>query len=318
LWSGDIDSSWKAFAAQIPVGLNTSLTGIPYWGTDTGGFVPKKEYTGELYVRWFQFSAFCPLFRSHGRTWKLHLPWGWNTGQYGPVEEQELPDEKELHNAAVEPICRKYLDLRYQLLPYLYSLVRESHDTGMPIMRALWLHYPNDAQAVERQDQYLWGRDMLVAPVLEPGASSRSLYLPRGGWYDFWTNERVEGGRIMASKADLATLPLYVRAGAVLPFGPTRQYVTERVDRPLTVRIYPGADGQFVLYEDDGASFAYERGECLRLGMQWSDNGRQLRMALVPGSRMFGPAPREIEVEMAGGASRKTVRFSGAPVMVQL
>jgi alpha-glucosidase/alpha-D-xyloside xylohydrolase len=317
LWSGDIDSNWKALAAQIPVGLNTGLTGMPYWGTDTGGFIPTKEYTGELYVRWFQFSAFCPLFRSHGRTWKLHLPWGWNTGETGPVEEKELPDAKELHNAEVEPICRKYLDLRYQLMPYLYSSVRESHDTGMPIMRALWLHYPSDPQAVERGDQYLWGRDVLVAPVMEPGAVARRLYLPRGGWYDFWTGERVEGGRQTERKVDLATLPLYVRAGAILPIGPTKQYVSQSVNKPLTIRVYPGADGQFVLYEDDGASFAYEGGQFLRLGMQWNDGSRRLRLALAEGSRMFGPAVREIEVELATGGSKRNVRFNGAPVVVQ-
>ena len=318
LWSGDIDSNWKAFAAQIPVGLNTGLTGIPYWGTDTGGFVPTKEYTVELYVRWFQFSSFCPLFRSHGRTWKLHLPWGWNTGEYGPIEETELPDKKELHNAQVEPICQKYLDLRYQLMPYLYSSVRESHDTGMPIMRALWLHYPDDPQAVARGDQYLWGRDMLVAPVIEPGAASRQVYLPKGGWYDFWTGEHAEGGRQIERKVDLATMPLYVRSGAILPLGPVKQYVSQPVDKPLAIRVYPGNDGDFVMYEDDGASFAYDRGQFTRIGMHWSDKTRQLKLSLVPGSRMLDAAVRQIEVELATGGGKKNVRFSGAPVVVQL
>ncbi len=129
LWSGDVDSSWETLKTHVPVAINTSLTGIPYWGTDTGGFVPTSDLTGELYVRWFQFSAFCPLFRSHGRTWKLRLPWGWNTGELGPNEIRGYgyarnPGVEELHNAAVEPICRKYLELRYQLLPYLYSVVR--------------------------------------------------------------------------------------------------------------------------------------------------------------------------------------------------
>ncbi len=169
LWSGDIDSTWEALRAQVSVGINTSLSGVPFWGTDTGGFVTTKNLTGELYARWFQFSAFCPLFRSHGRTWKLRLPWGWNTGDYGPTEIEgyhgnaALPDPEELHNPHVEPICRKYLELRYRLLPYLYSAVREAHDTGLPVMRALWLHYPDDPRAVACGDQYLWGRDMLVA-----------------------------------------------------------------------------------------------------------------------------------------------------------
>src|SRR5712691_418890 len=130
LWSGDVYSTWETLKIQVPIGINTSLTGIPYWGTDIGGFVPTKEFTAELYLRWFQFGAFCTLFRSHGRAWKLRLPWGWNTGDPGPVEisnysEADIPDSSQLHNEQVEPICRKYLDLRYRMLPYLYSAVRE-------------------------------------------------------------------------------------------------------------------------------------------------------------------------------------------------
>ena len=141
LWSGDVDSSWATLRTHVPVAINTSLTGIPYWGTDIGGFVPTRELTGELYVRWFQFGAFCPLFRSHGRTWKLRLPWGWNTGELGPNEIRGYgyaanPGPEELHNADVEPICRKYLELRYRLMPYLYSVVRECCLTGLPIIRA--------------------------------------------------------------------------------------------------------------------------------------------------------------------------------------
>ena len=129
--------------------------------------------TGELYVRWFQFGAFYTLFRSHGRTWKLRLPWGWNTGETGPMETPNGPqsDPAELHNARVEPICRKYLELRYRLMPYLYSAVRECTQTGLPVIRALWLHYPDDPAAVARGDEYLWGRDLLVAPVVERGAT---------------------------------------------------------------------------------------------------------------------------------------------------
>src|SRR5438067_800500 len=161
IWSGDVQSRWATLAAHVPVGVNHSLSLTPFWGTDTGGFVPTREFTGELYVRWFQFSAFNPLFRSHGRTWKLRLPWGWNTGDPGPVETNLKPDPAELHNAAVEPVCKKYLELRYRLLPYNYALLREACDTGLPPMRALWLHHPGDPAAVRRGDQYLWGRDLL-------------------------------------------------------------------------------------------------------------------------------------------------------------
>ena len=174
LWSGDVNSQWETLRNHVPIAVNTGLTGIPYWGTDIGGFVPTRELTGELYVRWFQFAAFNTLCRSHGRTWMLRLPWGWNTGETGPVETPNVPlDPKELHNAQVEPICRKYLELRYRMMPYLYSAVRECTQTGMPVMRALWLHYPDDAKAVARGDQYLWGRDVLVAPVVEQGATAR-------------------------------------------------------------------------------------------------------------------------------------------------
>src|SRR5215469_8255423 len=200
LWSGDVYSTWETLRAHIPVAINTGLSGIPYWGTDIGGFVPTKEFTAELYLRWFQFGAFSTLFRCHGRNWTLRLPWGWNTGDPGPIEVSRyqgaaLPDASELHNPQVEPVCRKYLELRYRMLPYLYSAVRECSLTGMPVLRALWLHYPDDPQAVARADEYLWGRDLLVAPVLEEGARSRQLYLPRGAWYDFWSNQRLEGGR---------------------------------------------------------------------------------------------------------------------------
>jgi alpha-glucosidase/alpha-D-xyloside xylohydrolase len=323
LWSGDVYSTWETLKTHVPVAVNTSLTGVPYWGTDIGGFVPTKELTGELYVRWFQFGAFCPLFRSHGRTWKLRLPFGWNTGDPGPVEIQgygggaATPDASELHNAAVEPICRKYLELRYRLMPYVYSAVRECTLSGMPIMRALWLHYPDDPAAVARGDQYLWGRDMLVAPVVEKGATSRKLYLPRGGWFDFWTNERLEGGREIDRKVDLETTPLYVRAGAILPLGPLKQYVDEPSDEPLAIQIHPGADGSFLLYEDDGRSFDYRKGAWMGIQMAWTDRRRVLTLRLAPGSRMLPPARRNLSVSLAGQASRP-VQFEGRPVEVSL
>src|SRR5439155_6015614 len=265
LWSGDVYSTWETLRTHIGVAINTGLSGIPYRGTDIGGFVPTPEFTGELYVRWFQFGAFCPLFRAHGRTWHLRLPWGWNTGELGPNETSTYPDagnppESELHNAQVEPICRKYLELRYGLIPYLYSTVRQTSLTGLPIMRALWLHHADDPVASACADEYLWGRDILVAPVTEKGASARRVYLPRGTWYDFWTNEKVQGGREINRTVDLETMPLYVRAGAIVPFGPVKQYAAEKAAGPLTMVIYPGADGAFDLFEDDGRSFDYERG----------------------------------------------------------
>jgi alpha-glucosidase/alpha-D-xyloside xylohydrolase len=323
LWSGDVYSTWETLKTHVPVAINTGLSGIPYWGTDIGGFVPTKEYTGELYVRWFQFGAFCPLFRAHGRTWHLRLPWGWNTGELVPNEIANYtggaanPDESELHNAAVEPICRKYLELRYRLMPYLYSAVRESTQTGLPIMRALWLHYANDPTAIARGDEYLWGRDLLVAPVTEQGANSRKLYLPRGDWYDFWTGEKLAGGREVSRDVDLATMPLYARAGAIIPLGPVKQYTSEKTDDPLVLQIYPGADGSFNLYEDDGGSFDFRKGEWMEIRMVWDDRRKRLTLRLADGSRMLPPSPRKIECRLVPQATKRVVTFAGRPVQVQ-
>ncbi|MFN7928099.1 MAG: glycoside hydrolase family 31 protein [Blastocatellia bacterium] len=302
--------------------VNTGLTGIPWWGTDIGGFVPTKEYTGELHVRWFQFGAFCPLFRAHGRTWHLRLPWGWNTGQLGHNEISNYtggaanPDESELHNAAVEPICKKYLELRYQMMPYLYSAVRETHETGLPVMRALWLHYADDATAVLRGDQYLWGRDVLVAPVVEKGATARNVYLPRGDWYDFWTEEKHAGGREISKPVDLSTMPLYVRAGAILPLGPVKQYTSENVDSPLTLVVYPGADGTFTLYEDDGATFNYQRGDFTKIQLNWNNARRTLSLRLAQGSKT--PPRRELEIRLASEKTVRKVVFAGRPLEIKL
>ncbi len=320
LWSGDVYSAWETLRTHVPVAINTSLSGIPFWGTDIGGFVPTPEYTGELHVRWFQFGAFCPLFRAHGRTWHLRLPWGWNTGEVGPSETRGYtggagdPDVSELHNTAVEPILKRYLELRYRMLPYVYSNARECCQTGVPMMRALWLHYPDDPAAVGRGDQFLWGRDMLVSPIVEKGATSRRLYLPRGDWFDFWTEERLAGGREIDRAIDLATMPLHVRAGALLPFGPVKQYSDEDIDQPLSVVVYPGANGAFTLYEDDGRSFNYRRGEWMGIDMRWQDAQNRLSLQLAPGSRMLPPLRREIDVRLAGEKTSRRLLFSGARI----
>jgi len=319
LWSGDVDSTWDTLAMQVPVGLNTGLTGIPYWGTDIGGFVTTPELTGELFVRWFQFGAFCPSFRAHGRTWKLRLPWGWNTGEYGPEEFDgrrlvpgKLPDRRELHNAEVEPICKAYLELRYRLMPYLYSAAREAHATGMPIMRALWLHYASDPNAVARGDEYLWGRDILVAPVVEKGATSRTLYLPHGTWFDFWTGAQQQGGREITRPVDLRTVPIYVRAGAIIPTGPVKQHTAETSDAPLTLTIYPGADGATEVYEDDGVSFAHETGTYRTIAAHWRDAERRLVV-----SSPHGSGTRKLAIGLATGGAMRDIVFEGKELSFQ-
>jgi alpha-glucosidase/alpha-D-xyloside xylohydrolase len=320
LWSGDVYSTWETLKTQVPIAINTSLTGVPYWGTDIGGFVPTKEFTAELYVRWFQFGAFCTLFRSHGRAWKLRLPWGWNTGDAGPNEIRNydgvaIPDSNQLHNDQVEPICRKYLELRYQMLPYLYTAVRECTITGLPVMRALWLHYPDDPKAVVCQDEYLWGQDILVAPVVEKGATARRVYLPRGTWYDFWTQEELKGGREYMRPVDLETMPVFVRAGAILPLGPVKQHSDEKVDQPLSVSLYPGTDASYMLYEDDGGSFNYRKGEWMGIRFTWNDARGVLTVDLASDSRMLPPLQRNVEIKRL--QARKRIKFDGHPVEVR-
>jgi alpha-glucosidase/alpha-D-xyloside xylohydrolase len=317
LWSGDTFSLWDTLAAHVPVGLNASLSATPFWGSDTGGFTPTKELTGELYVRWFQFSAFTPSFRSHGRAWHTRLPWGWNTGELGPgevvagTEGSAAPDAAELHNPQVEPICRRYLNLRYQWMPYLYSAVREAHDTGMPVMRALWLHYPDDPRAASRGDEYLWGRDILVAPVVEKGVSKRTVYLPRGRWYDYWSRTPVMGGQEVTRYVNLGTMPLYVRAGAIVPADPPRQYVDEPTDRATTLSVYPGADGEFVLYDDDGLSTDDRRAGATWTRLRWDDRARTLTIDPDERSVKRPERPKRFEVVLVPGGARRSVDYSG-------
>jgi alpha-glucosidase/alpha-D-xyloside xylohydrolase len=321
IWSGDVQSRWATLAAHVPVGVNASLSLSPFWGTDTGGFIPTRELTGELYVRWFQFSTFTPLFRAHGRSWKLRLPWGWNTGEPGPVETNLRPDPAELHNAAIEPMCRKYLELRYRLLPYNYALVREACDTGLPLMRALWLHYPGDPEAVKLGDQYLWGRDLLIAPVTASRSTQRNLYLPEGDWYDFWTNTRHRGKRTLIRPVDLATLPIFVRAGAILPLDPVRQYTGQAVAGPTALRIYPGADGDFTLYDDDGQGLGYQDGsdpKTVWIRFHWDDAARRLTIAPDPRMKKWPGGSHSFAIELvADGAKRKQVDFGGERVVVE-
>jgi alpha-glucosidase (family GH31 glycosyl hydrolase) len=182
----------------------------------------------------------------------------------------------------------------------------------MPVMRSLWLHYPDDPKAVSCGDQYLLGRNLLVAPVVEQGATSRRVYLPRGDWYDFWTGERLAGGREINRAVDLETLPLYVSAGSILPLGPVKQYTGEASDQPLSMSIYPGADASFLLYEDDGSSFNYRQGEWMGIQMNWNDSRRTLTFSLASDSRMLATLSRNIEARL--GETVRTLVFSGAPV----
>jgi alpha-glucosidase (family GH31 glycosyl hydrolase) len=188
----------------------------------------------------------------------------------------------------------------------------------MPIIRALWFRYPDDPVAVARGDEYLWGRDILVAPVVKKGATSRALYLPRGSWYDFWTQEKVEGGKEITRAVDLATMPLYVSAGAIIPVGPIKQYTSEKVDAPLTLWVYPGADANFQLYEDDGTTFNFRKGEFMKVDVAWKNTQRQLSLRMAAGAKMLAPAQRNIVIRIAGEKTVREAVFDGRPLDIKL
>jgi alpha-glucosidase/alpha-D-xyloside xylohydrolase len=330
VWSGDTESSWKTLEGQIAVGLNYSLSIGPYWGSDIGGFYPNRELTGELYARWFQLGAFNGSFRSHGRTWWTRLPWGWGLPDMGPREHGNtnapLPEnsprqilQSEMNNPAIEPMARKYAELRYQLMPYTYTLAWEARNSGLPLQRALWLHYPGDARARGLGDEFLWGRDLLIAPVYQKGATSRDVYLPKGGWYDWWTNTKTSGGQIVSRAVDLATMPIYVRAGAIIPFDPVRQYTAQEVNEPTTLRVYRGANGEFTLYDDDGISQDYLLGKGTWTRITWNDAKRQLTLEPgTPAGKINIKGQRSFRVQMLPEGRVTTVSYSGKRVRVTL
>jgi alpha-glucosidase (family GH31 glycosyl hydrolase) len=288
-WSGDINNTFATLELQVPWGLNMAMSGVPYWGTDIGGFFHPVPESPELFARWFQFGAFCPLFRAHGWVWREHVPWA--------------------HGSEVEAICRQYAELRYRLMPYTYTLAWQARTAGLPLMRPMVLGYPDDPRVWELGSQYLWGEDLLVAPVTREGARSWPVYLPAGGWYDFWTHERHEGGRGVAVDAPLDRLPLLVRAGAIVPLGPVVQHADERPLEEVTLLIYPEGRSRFELYEDDGRTNGYRRGahattpiECLVEG-----GATAVTVGEPGGDGWSVPAGRTYTLQVHGGPPRRVI-----------
>jgi alpha-D-xyloside xylohydrolase len=286
-WSSDIISTWDMLKRSIPAGLNFTATGMPYWDTDIGGFTSPKipadyhaahkplidgsdvrntignyEDFPELFVRWFEWGAFQPVMRAHGDRGRNEV---WAFGKQA------------------EPILAKYLKLRYQLLPYTYSVAYRSYQTGAPYMRALFMDFPGDPKAADIPDEYMYGPALLVAPVTEQGATHRTVYLPAGcDWYNYWTNERLHGGQTVDADAPIETLPLYVKAGSILPLGSE----VESAQRPQTivsVRVYSGADGSFTLYQDDGKTYAYEKDGGSVTKLTWDDAAHRFKHEGTPG-----------------------------------
>ena len=310
-WSGDIAPDFATLRRQIPAGLNYSMSGLPYWTTDIGGFQggdPNDPLYQEVYVRWYQYGAFCPIFRTHGAR-KANELWS-----YGPRAQQ---------------ILTSYDKLRYRLLPYIYSLAWKVTSDGYTPMRALVMDFAADRYALDIADQFMFGPAILVNPVTAAGATSRSVYLPTGAsWYDFWTGASLKGGQTVSAVAPLETMPLYVRAGSIIPMGPELQYTSERPADPIELRIYRGADGAFTLYEDDGESYGYEKGEHSTITFTWADGTQTLSIAARTGSFSNMPRERTFNVVLVGkdhgvgesitATPDKSVRYDGTARSIRL
>jgi alpha-D-xyloside xylohydrolase len=259
-WSGDVESNWLSFARQIPAGLNFALSGIPYWTTDIGGFIignPDDPAYRELFVRWFEYGTFCPIFRLHGtRTTNQNELWS-----YG---------------AEAQAILTRYDRLRYRMMPYIYSLAWKTTSEAYTPMRALVMDFRTDVRALNVGDQFMYGPALLVNPVTEAGATSRRVYLPKSKWYDFWTGQEVDGGRTIEAAAPVDRIPLYVRGGSIVPLGPDLEYASQKPADPIELRIYPGADASFTLYEDEGDNYNYEKGSHATIAIGWDEAGRKL------------------------------------------
>jgi alpha-D-xyloside xylohydrolase len=286
------------------------LSGIPYWTTDIGGFIignPDDPAYRELFVRWFEYGTFCPIFRLHGtRTTNQNELWS-----YG---------------ADAQKILTSYDRLRYRLMPYIYSLAWKTTSEAYTPMRPLAMDYRTDTRALNIGDQFMFGPALLVSPVTEPGATTRRMYLPKADWYNFWTGRRVEGGKMIYAAAPLDRMPLFVRAGSIIPMGPEVEYASEKPADPIEIRVYPGANGSFVLYEDEGDNYNYEKGAHATIRLEWDDASRKLtigeRQGTFPGMLekrtfhiVYAGENSGAEAELSTHAD-KVVKYSGETITI--
>ncbi len=310
-WSGDVLSDFETYKRQIPAALNFELSGIPYWTSDIGGFIlghPNDPRYRELFVRWFQFGTFCPIFRVHGT---------------------RAPDTNELwsYGSDAQSILVSFDKLRYRLMPYIYSMAWMITNQSYTPMRALVMDFPADRRALDIGDQYMFGPAILVNPVTEEGATKRHLYLPAGAtWYDFWTGAAQQGGMFVDAPAPLDSLPLYVRGGSIVPMGPDEEYAAEKPADLIELRVYPGHDADFTLYEDENDGYAYEHGVYATIPMHWDEGRRALTIGVRKGSFPGMLSERTFNVVIAGpghGIGRgitanadRVVKYSGAAATV--
>ena len=328
LWSGDVTSSWDVLRRQLPLGLNYSLTGCPNFNTDIGGFfsgryntrgansAPRNPQFQELYVRWMQYGLFCPVFRSHGTECSREI---WEFGRPGtPV---------------YDAIARQ-IRLRYRLLPYIYSTAWQVTSRNGSYLRPLFADFAQDRRTWQMGDEFLFGSSILAAPIVEAQYTPEEIvkgrgveadftqtktatkYLPKGAqWYDFWTNTRYQGGRDVTLTTTLDRVPMFVRAGSILPLGPEMQYAGEKSWQQLELRVYPGADGSFTLYEDEGDNYNYEQGQYSTIDFTWSDRQRTLTIGQRKGSYKGMVAKRQFTVVLPDG-TRREVPYDGQTLTV--
>lgn len=325
LWSSDITCTFRAYKSQVPQGINACASGIPYWTSDIGGYhfhwtAPdwSKPANRELFTRWFQFGTFCPIMRIHGKGERAIFSKNW--------------DEN------TRNILLKYDNLRYRMMPYLYSLAWKVTNEGYTMMRSLAFDFKNDEGIVNIPDQYMFGPAFLVNPVTEqmytlennnPAEKTRKVYLPKASnWYDFWTGKTLKGGQTITASAPIETIPLYIKAGSIVPMGPFLQYATEKPADPIELRIYTGANGEFTIYEDENDTYNYEKGKYTTIKLSWNDaqktltidsrkgefpgmiKGRTFQIVLVKENKGNG-------VEICTNPD-KTVTYSGTKLDVKL
>jgi alpha-D-xyloside xylohydrolase len=320
-WSGDITSTWTAMYKQIAAGLGASLSGLPYWTMDTGGYTMQRKFSQEpmkaedeaewreLNARWFEYSTFTPLLRVHGELRNREM---WTLGDGTPAYNAEL----------------KFDTLRYALFPYIYSLAGWTTQKDYTMMRPLVMDFAQDATARELSDEYMFGPALLVAPVTEYQARTRAVYLPAGaGWYDYWTGKAAAAGEVKASAA-FDAIPVFVRAGSIVPYAPAMQYVGEKASDPTTVWVYAGANGAFDLYEDQGTTFDYEKGAFAEIPMHWDEKAGVLTIGKRVGSFDGMLERRTFQVVLvskehpvgyaADAAAAKSVEYAGDAVRVKV
>ncbi len=295
MWTGDNTATWDALALSIPMFQSLGLSGQPFIGADVGGFMGRTN--GELMTRWYEVGFLTPLCRNHADAIAYdHEPWRFGTYYEG--------------------IIRKYLKLRYRLLPFLYTSLEEAHRSGLPLFRPLLLNYQDDGNALTIDDQFMVGDDLLAAPILAAGATSRLVYLPEGTWFDYWKGTEIAGGSMIRAEAPLDTVPLFVRGGAIVPMGPEMRYVGEKPADPLTFTIYPGSRGRAStsLYEDDGVSLDYRNGVERRTSVSYQSSaaGAEIRVGAPAGS--YRPGNRRFVFEVRSAPNCKEALLDGRPL----